>query len=90
VNCLTSRVRKDWFYGGNDDPVKAMEKNPDPVTASTAVGVAIYVAIMLAFVAHDDLGLSSAQIRSGAILAAATIALLVALQLFGKRPRKTG
>jgi uncharacterized membrane protein YczE len=67
-----------------------MEKNFDPVTASTAVGVAIYVAIMLAFVAHDDLGLSSGEIRSGAILAAAAIGLLMALQLFGKWPHKTG
>jgi hypothetical protein len=67
-----------------------MGKNFNPVTASTAVGVAIYVAIMLAFIAHDHLGLSSGQIRGGAILAAAAIALLMALQLFGKRSRKTG
>ena len=60
------------------------------MTASTAVGVATYVAIMVACVAHDNLGFSSGQIRYGAILGAVAIAVAIVLDLFGKRARKTG
>ena len=67
-----------------------MQKEIDLLTASTAFGVATYVAIILACVARDDLGFSSGQIRLGAILAAAAIALAIIPSLLGKRPRKAG
>lgn len=66
------------------------KKDFDLLTASTAVGVATYVAIMVACVAHDNLGFSSGQIRHGAILGAVAIAVAILLDLFGKRTRKTG
>jgi hypothetical protein len=66
-----------------------MEKEIDLLTASTAVGVATYVAMMLASVARDNLGFSTGQIRHAAILGAVAIALAIVLDLFGKRPRKT-
>jgi hypothetical protein len=67
-----------------------MEKDFDLLTASTALGVATYVAIMLACVARDDLGFSTGQIRAVAMIAAAAIALAIVLDLVGRRPRKTG
>ena len=70
--------------------VNAMENEIDLLTASTALGVASYVAIILACVARDDLGLSSGQIRYGAMLGAVAIAVVIVLDLLGKRPRKTG
>jgi len=65
-----------------------MERDFDLLTASTAVGVASYVAIMVGCVAHDRLGFSSGQIRHGAILGAVAIAVAIVLDLFGAR--KTG
>jgi hypothetical protein len=65
-----------------------MEKQIDLLTASMALGVATYVAIILACVARDDLGFSGGQIRHGAILAAVVIGLGIVLDLLGKRPRK--
>ena len=67
-----------------------MEKNFDLLTASTALGVATYVAIIIACVARDDLGFSTGQIRSVAVIGAAAIALAIVIELFGRRPRKAG
>jgi hypothetical protein len=67
-----------------------MDKDIDLLTASTAFGVATYVAIILACVARDDLGFSTGQIRYGAILAAVAIALAMVLGHLGKRPSKAG
>jgi hypothetical protein len=67
-----------------------MEKEIDLLTASMAVGVATYVAMILGYVARDNLGFSSGQIRSAAILGAIAIALAIVLDLFRKRPRNTG
>jgi hypothetical protein len=67
-----------------------MEKDIDLVTASTAFGVATYIAIMIAYVARHDLGFSGGQIRHGAIFGAVAIGLAIVLDLLGRRPRKTG
>jgi hypothetical protein len=67
-----------------------MEKEIDLLTASTAIGVATYVAIILACVAQNDLGFSGGQVRDGAILGAVAIALAIVLDLFGRRSRKSG
>jgi hypothetical protein len=67
-----------------------MEKHFDLLTASTAFGVATYIAIIIACVARDDFGFSTGQIRGVAMIGAAAIALAIVLDLFGRRPRKTG
>jgi hypothetical protein len=68
----------------------AMEMEFDPLTALTVTGVAGYVAIMADCVACDNLGLSSGQIRSGALVAAALIGILVAANLLARRPGSAG
>jgi len=67
-----------------------MEKDIDLLTASTALGVATYVAIMIACVARDNLGFSGGEIRHGAMIGAVAIGLAIVLDLLGRRTRKTG
>jgi hypothetical protein len=62
-----------------------MEQDMDSLTVMTGIGVAGYAALMLAYVARVDLGLSSGQIRGLAIVAAVLIALAVAIDFLGKR-----
>jgi hypothetical protein len=65
-----------------------MESRFDIVTIANAVCVAGYVAIMLAYVAHYDFGLSGAEIRGGAIIAAILMATVVAIDFAGKKVGK--
>jgi hypothetical protein len=65
-----------------------MQKEIEPLTVMTAVGVAAYVAIMLSYVARVDLGLSGQQIRLLSIVAATCIALGIAVDFLGKRLSK--
>jgi hypothetical protein len=65
-----------------------MSKQMDRLTVVSAAGVAGYVAVMLAYVAHIDLGLSNGQIRFLAIVAAALIAIGVAMDFLSKRLSK--
>jgi hypothetical protein len=65
-----------------------MRKEMDPVTVLTAVGVAGYVAIMLAYVARVDLGLSNEHIRFAAIGAAMLVALGIVVDFVGRRLHK--
>ena len=51
-----------------------MENRFDFITGVVAVCVAGYAAVMLDYVAHDDLGFSSAQIGQGAVIAAILLA----------------
>ena len=67
-----------------------MQKGTDLLTVLTAVGVAGYAAIMLAYVASVDLGLSNGQIRSLSILAATFIAIGIAVDFLGKRLTRIG
>jgi hypothetical protein len=60
----------------------------DLLTIVSATGVAGYVAIILTYVARIDLGLSSGQIRSLAIVAAALIALGVAIDFLSRQLSK--
>ena len=53
-----------------------------------AGGSATFAALMLGYVAHYDFGLSRQQIRTPAVLGAALIAVLMAVEFFGKRLRK--
>jgi hypothetical protein len=62
-----------------------MKNGIDPLTILTAVGVAGYVAMMLAYVARVDLGLSNPQIRLASIVAATFIALGIAVDFLGER-----
>jgi hypothetical protein len=56
----------------------------DPLTAVTATGVAGYVAIMADCMAHN-LGLSNGQIRGAALVAAAAIGILLAVNRLARR-----
>jgi len=62
-----------------------MKNRFDFVTLATALCVAGYVAIMLDYVAHVDLGFSRAQIRNAAVLTAIVMAMLMAIDFLGKR-----
>jgi hypothetical protein len=53
-----------------------------------AAVAAIVTASMLAYVAHDDLGLTRQEIRTPSLIVAAIIGLLVVTEYFGKRLRK--
>jgi hypothetical protein len=53
-----------------------------------SVGVAAFTALSLAYIAHYDFGLSREEIRTPAVAAAVVIAMLMAVEFFGKRFRK--
>jgi hypothetical protein len=65
-----------------------MSKRIDLVTATTAFGVAAYVAIIVDCVACGQMGWSDGEIRSVALLVAAFVALGLALDFLGRRWRK--
>jgi hypothetical protein len=66
-----------------------MEKEVDRVVTIVMSGVgATAVALWLAYIAHYILGLSRQEIRTPAVVGAAVIAVLVALEFFGKKLRK--
>ena len=58
------------------------------ISRSFAIAAAIATACLLAYVAHDDFGLTRQEIRTPSLIAAAIIGLLVATEYFGKRLRK--
>jgi hypothetical protein len=53
-----------------------------------ATNVAIVVSLSLAYIADDDFGLSPQAIRIPAVVGAAVIAVLVAIEVFSKKLRK--
>jgi hypothetical protein len=65
-----------------------MSKRIDLVTATTAFGVAAYVAIIVDCVACGQMGWSDGEIRSVALLVAAFVALGLALDFLERRWRK--
>jgi hypothetical protein len=66
-----------------------MEKEVDRVVTIVMFGVgATAVALWLAYIAHYILGLSRQEIRTPAVVGAAVIAVLVAVEFFGKKLRK--
>jgi hypothetical protein len=65
-----------------------MGKRLDVFTATTAFGVAGYVAIIMDCVAFGQLGWSDGQIRSVALLVAACVGFGLALDFLGRRWRK--
>jgi hypothetical protein len=52
------------------------------------LGVAVVAAFALAHIAHDDLGVSRHEIRTQALIGAAVLAMLMAVEYFGKKFRK--
>ncbi len=68
----------------------AMDNRIDFASVVVAVCVAGYVAIMLAYVARNDLGLSGAEIRHLAVLSALFLALPVAMDFLRTRIDRTG
>ena len=53
-----------------------------------SVLTAAFAALWLAYIAHYDFGLSRQEIRIPAVVGAAVIAVLVAIEGFGKKLRK--
>jgi hypothetical protein len=53
-----------------------------------AVSAAAFTAVMLAYIAHYDLGLSREEIRAFAVTAAGVGVALVGIEYFGKKLRK--
>ena len=70
--------------------MSALENRIDFETIIVAVCVAGYAALMLGYVAHDDLGFSSAHIRSVAMIAAVLMAIAVAMDFLRAKPNKAG
>jgi hypothetical protein len=66
-----------------------MESRFDIVTIASAVFVAGYAAMALRYVALYDLGLSRHEVRSGAIIAAALMAAMVAIDFLARKPDNT-
>lgn len=66
--------------------VPAMESKFDLTTAITAIFVAGYAAMLLDYLALDDLGLSTAQIRHMAVIAAAILGMGVAMGMLRSSP----
>ena len=65
-----------------------MQSRKDPMTMILALGVGIYVALMLEYVAHSDLGFSQEQTRGAAIASTIPIAGLLAMDYLRKALRK--
>jgi hypothetical protein len=66
-----------------------MEKTTNRVLSlMMSVIAAAFTALSLAYIAHYDFGLSREEIRTPAAGAAAVIAMLMAVEFFGKRLRK--
>jgi hypothetical protein len=66
-----------------------MEKTTNRVLSlMMSVIAAAFTALSLAYIAHYDFGLSREEIRTPAVGAAAVIAMLMAVEFFGKRLRK--
>ena len=53
-----------------------------------SVVAAAVAALALAIIAHFDFGLSREEIRTPAVVGAAVIAVLIAVEFFGKKLRK--
>ena len=53
-----------------------------------SVVAAAITALALAIIAHFDFGLSREEIRTPAVVGAAVIAVLIAVEFFGKKLRK--
>jgi hypothetical protein len=88
VNRVTLARRERRQYAEALARDREMKNGIDPLTIFMALGVAGYVAIMLAYVARVDLELSSQQIRLVSIVAATFIALGIAVDFLGKRLSK--
>ena len=66
-----------------------MEKTIDRVlNIVMAMSTASAIALSLAYIAHYDFGLSRQEIRTPAVVGAAVIAVLVAVEFFCKKLRK--
>jgi hypothetical protein len=66
-----------------------MEKAVDSVIGfMMSVVSAAFAALSLAYIARYDFGLSREEIRTPAVIGAGVIAMLVAIEIFGKKLRK--
>jgi len=66
-----------------------MENTTDRVLSlMMAMSTAAAAALSLAYIAHYDFGLSCEEIRTAALVGAVVIAVLVAVEFFGKKLAK--
>ncbi len=65
-----------------------MKSKLDAVTAVSAVGVAVYAAIAMEYMAQFGLGLSLEEIRGAAMLTAVVLTTAIAIEFFGKKLRR--
>jgi hypothetical protein len=70
------------------DPQDPRDPQGIAISRWFAVGTAVVTASLLAYVAHDDLGLTRQEIRTPSLIAAGIIGLLLATDYFGKKFRK--
>jgi hypothetical protein len=69
--------------------IRGMEKAVDSVIRfMMSVVSAAFTALSPAYIAHYDFGLSREEIRTPAVAGAGVIAMLVAIEIFGKKSRK--
>jgi hypothetical protein len=66
--------------------MRKMENRFDIVTIGSAVFVAAYAAMALRYVALYDLGFSGQEVRGAAIIVAALMAAMVAIDFVGSKP----
>jgi hypothetical protein len=67
-----------------------MKDDFDFITIVVAIWVASYVAIILDYVAHSELGWSLAQVRTWAILGAVLLSIITLAGMLGGKGRKLG
>jgi hypothetical protein len=66
-----------------------MEKSIERVLNYLMLGaMAAATALSLAYIGHYDFGMSRQQIRTPAVIGAVVIAVLLAVEVFGKKLRK--
>ena len=69
--------------------IRGMEKAVNSVIEFlVSVVSAAFTAFWLAYIAHYNFGLSRQEIRTAALAAACVIAVLMAVEFFGKKLRK--
>lgn len=86
VNHVTAVRGRTRYTGDRRNRGPAMENKFDLPTIIAAVFVAGYAAILMEYVAQDDLGFSTAQIRHIAMIAAALVGMCVAMGMLRSNP----
>ena len=81
-----SRPARRQLYRSRKITVSVMKNGMDLETIVVAVCVAGYAALLVGYVAHEDLGFTSAQIRHVAMIWADLLAMPVAVDFLRTKP----